>query len=119
MLRKVAATIIAITLITLAGMTTATAAHAATETHRVVYQAQTDGSWRVIEGDWRAIPTDGSATVTIVKPTNAPTWTSNGFADSIVTQTGANKTHAQATRWRGMPRLIISWETKPNQKVQS
>lgn len=112
---RAAAAIITTAIIALTGLATASNAHAANETHRVVYQTQTDGSWRVIEGDWRAIPTDGSATVSIVKPANAPAWTSNGFADSLVAQTRANKTHAKAAKWRGMPRLIITWQTATSQ----
>jgi hypothetical protein len=99
--------IIAVALI---GATLASPASAATPVNSVEYQPQADGSWKVVKGDWKAIPSINPVSVTVVLPKGSNPSAANVFADNMRTTftAGDVQTH-KASKWRGNARVIISW----------
>jgi hypothetical protein len=76
---------------------------------RVVYTLNDDGTWRVAEGDWRVIPRDGGAVVSVVKPAGGFKASSASFASYLGSYASAPVVQEQAGRWRGAARIIVTW----------
>lgn len=86
------------------------AAGPASANERVVYAPQPDGSFRVVEGDWRQIPADGSAAITIVTPGRAAPSTAPQFARALSEHARTPVKKKRARDWKGAPRVIVAWQ---------